>query len=88
MALLALLPKCLLCVLACIGLGGAVGLAGPELCGAAPDRTRHALWLLPLLGAVACLLLKYRGMLRTFALGWSNQASDRELATRRSNDTR
>jgi hypothetical protein len=33
-ALLALTPKCLLCVLAFAGLGAAVGLGGPEICGA------------------------------------------------------
>jgi hypothetical protein len=32
-ALLALTPKCVLCVLAYAGLGGALGLVGPELCG-------------------------------------------------------
>jgi len=31
---LALAPKCLLCVLAYAGLGAALGLGGPELCGA------------------------------------------------------
>src|SRR5438105_1274863 len=33
-ALLALTPKCLLCVLAYAGLGAALGLGGPEICGA------------------------------------------------------
>lgn len=33
-ALLALTPKCVLCVLAYAGLGTALGLGGPELCGA------------------------------------------------------
>ncbi len=33
-AALALAPKCLLCVLAYTGLAAALGLAGPELCGA------------------------------------------------------
>ncbi len=33
-ALLALVPKCVLCVLAYTGLGVALGLGGPELCGA------------------------------------------------------
>jgi hypothetical protein len=32
-ALLALAPKCVLCVLAYAGLGAAIGLGGPELCG-------------------------------------------------------
>ncbi len=34
-ALFALMPKCLLCVLAYAGLGASLGLGGPELCGAA-----------------------------------------------------
>lgn len=34
-ALLALAPKCLLCVLAYAGLGAVLGLGGPEICGAA-----------------------------------------------------
>lgn len=33
-AVLALTPKCILCVLAYAGLGTALGLGGPELCGA------------------------------------------------------
>jgi len=33
-ALLALTPKCLLCVLAYFSLGAALGLGGPEICGA------------------------------------------------------
>jgi hypothetical protein len=33
-ALLAIAPKCLLCLLAYVGLGAALGLGGPELCGA------------------------------------------------------
>ena len=36
-ALLALTPKCLLCVLAYAGLGTALGLGGPELCGASTN---------------------------------------------------
>jgi hypothetical protein len=33
-ALLALLPKCLFCLAAYAGLGAALGLGGPEMCGA------------------------------------------------------
>ncbi len=33
-ALLTLAPKCILCMLAYAGLGGALGLGGPEICGA------------------------------------------------------
>lgn len=36
-ALLALAPKCLLCVLAYAGLGTAIGLGGPEICGASTN---------------------------------------------------
>lgn len=36
-ALLALVPKCLLCVIAYAGLGAAFGLGGPEICGASDD---------------------------------------------------
>jgi hypothetical protein len=52
-ALLALAPKCILCALAYAGLGAAVGLGGPEICGAAAGEP--ASWALPLswLGVVA-----------------------------------
>lgn len=33
-ALLAFVPKCMLCVMAYAGLGAALGLGGPEICGA------------------------------------------------------
>ena len=49
-ALLALTPKCVLCLLAYAGMGGALGLSGPELCGAPPGQAGHGLWLLPVLG--------------------------------------
>jgi hypothetical protein len=38
-ALLALTPKCLLCVLAYAGIGAALGLGGPEMCGAPAGST-------------------------------------------------
>ncbi len=38
-ALLALTPKCLLCLLAYAGLGAALGLGGPEMCGAPATST-------------------------------------------------
>jgi len=45
-ALLALAPKCFLCVLAYAGLGATLGLGGPEICGAPGDATgQHAMWL-------------------------------------------
>ena len=50
-AVLALAPKCILCVLAYAGLGAALGLGGRELCGASGDAAgRWATWL-PALGA-------------------------------------
>jgi hypothetical protein len=36
-ALLAVAPKCILCLVAYVGLGTALGLGGPELCGAPND---------------------------------------------------
>ena len=42
-------PKCLLCLLAYTGLGAALGLAGPELCGVGPAPGAVGTgWLLPL----------------------------------------
>jgi hypothetical protein len=49
-ALLALAPKCVLCVLAYAGLGAALGFGGPELCGVTGDATVSWVWL-PALGA-------------------------------------
>lgn len=47
--LLLAVPKCLLCLLAYTGLGAALGLAGPELCGAGPEPAAvWTGWLLPL----------------------------------------
>ena len=40
--LLATLPKCMLCAAGYAGLGAALGLGGPELCGAASDAARLA----------------------------------------------
>ena len=60
-ALLALAPKCVLCLLAYAGLGAALGLGGPEICGAAaPDRPWAA--GLPMLGLmlVAAIALTRR----------------------------
>ena len=47
-ALLALTPKCLLCVLAYAGLGAALGRSGPEICGAStgsPASWASLAWL-------------------------------------------
>jgi len=49
-ALLVAVPKCLLCVLAYAGLGTALGLGGPELCGGATGAT-GAGWAVALLAA-------------------------------------
>ena len=51
-ALLALAPKCVLCVLAYAGLGALLGLSGPELCGGTADPVGHsAVWLSASAGA-------------------------------------
>lgn len=52
-ALLAAAPKCLACVLGYLGLGAALGLAGPELCGAPVEARDHASLLLLATGLVA-----------------------------------
>jgi hypothetical protein len=49
-AILALVPKCALCLLAYVGLGAALGLTGPELCGAPASSVGHSLAWLPALG--------------------------------------
>jgi hypothetical protein len=51
-ALLALAPKCVLCLLAYTGLAAALGLAGPELCGGAPGGTIPWAVVLPAAGAL------------------------------------
>lgn len=67
-ALLALAPKCALCVLAYIGLGAALGLGGPEFCGGAREHGSAAAWIFSLAwiaSAVACGVFG----IRTFAHG-------------------
>ena len=69
LALLALAPKCLLCLAGYVGLGAALGLGGPELCGA-PAGGSPCAWAssLALVGvalgvvgaAVRCRLLPHR----------------------------
>ena len=49
-ALLALAPKCVLCLLAYAGLGAALRIGGPELCGATTGSAGHWLMWLPTLG--------------------------------------
>ncbi len=61
-ALLAFVPKCVLCVLAYVGLGTALGLGGPELCGVTAEPAGHWAWRLAMsgaaLGTVALHLLR------------------------------
>jgi hypothetical protein len=52
-ALLALTPKCILCVLAYAGLGAALGTGGLEICGAPADPAGNWPWLVPALGMAA-----------------------------------
>jgi hypothetical protein len=61
-ALLALAPKCALCLLGYAGLGALLGLGGPELCGATVVATAPwALWLAGLgLATGAGILLRRR----------------------------
>jgi hypothetical protein len=53
-ALLALAPKCLLCVLAYAGLGAALGLGGPEICGA-PAAAPAGWMALPAAGSLGVI---------------------------------
>jgi hypothetical protein len=54
-AVFALAPKCLLCVLAYAGLGAAMGLGGPEICGASADSPVSWVSSLAWLGVAAGL---------------------------------
>jgi hypothetical protein len=78
-ALLALAPKCLLCAAGYLGLGAALGLTGPELCGATP-RTAPA-WMPAALAAgavAAAVVVRWRRRRRrretvaraAFKTGW------------------
>ena len=51
--LLTLAPKCILCLLAYAGLSAALGLGGPEICGAPDDPTAPWMTWLSALGLVA-----------------------------------
>jgi len=55
--LLALAPKCALCVLAYVGLGAAFGLGGPEVCGGAADSLAPWTSVLAWLGAGGGLVI-------------------------------
>jgi hypothetical protein len=54
-ALLALTPKCVLCVLAYAGLGAALGIGGPEFCGVPAAAPSSWATLLAWLGAASGL---------------------------------
>jgi len=58
-ALLAVVPKCMLCLLAYAGIGAALGLGGPELCGATTEPARW-LWLLPVIGTAGAIVTRRR----------------------------
>ena len=54
-ALLALAPKCVLCLLAYAGLGAAFGVGGPEICGASAGASAAWASTLPWLGVAGGL---------------------------------
>jgi hypothetical protein len=60
LALLALAPKCVLCLAAYAGLATALGLGGRELCGAEPGTHTPALIVSALLVAagIVCLIAR------------------------------
>ena len=61
-ALLVLTPKCVLCVLGYAGLGAALGLGGPEICGAGGDTTGHqAMWLAAAGAALGLVAFRFLG---------------------------
>jgi len=51
-ALIALTPKCALCLLAYAGLGTVLGIGGPELCGSSTSATDSLVLATGLIGAV------------------------------------
>jgi hypothetical protein len=63
-ALLALTPKCLLCLLAYAGIGAALGLSGPEICGAT-SSSPMSLWMVAL--ALIVLPLSVLGLIGFYA---------------------
>jgi hypothetical protein len=71
-ALFALAPKCVLCLLAYSGLAAALGVAGPELCGAPAGVAAESWALSPALTAVAFGVL---GLYASVAGGGSIRAA-------------
>jgi len=60
-ALLALAPKCVMCLIAYAGIGAALGLGGPELCGATDSAAGSwPTWLLFGLAAIAIGIYAHR----------------------------
>lgn len=60
-ALLALTPKCLVCVAGYLGLGAWLGLKAPELCGASPSGVSAWMWsALGVVGVAVMALLWHR----------------------------
>ena len=57
---LLLTPKCALCLLGYAGLGAALGLTRPELCGAPASSAQPWLWLSSVGGALAWFALRRR----------------------------
>jgi len=51
-ALLALAPKCVLCLAAYAGMGVFLGFDGPEICGRTNNATSNAIWILGFVLAV------------------------------------
>jgi len=74
-ALLALTPKCVLCVLAYAGIGTALGLGGPEICGALGETSGHPAMLL-ILSGVATVLAALRLFGRNHRNGSSRHYND------------
>jgi hypothetical protein len=58
-ALLAVAPKCLVCLAAYAGVAAALGLGGAELCGATTEPARW-LWLLPVTGTAVAIVTRHR----------------------------
>lgn len=78
-ALLAVTPKCLLCVAGYAGLGVALGLGGPEICGASADTPVAWIPVLAWFGIVGGLgLFGFRvscGRMRSVLMGKSKHCS-------------